>query len=71
MGAVNQTVNPTMRTDLQQARDLARNMTDDSLWRLEYAIDTAVANVISSAGIRNQIETAVQAVIDNFKRNHP
>ena len=71
MGAVNQTVNPNLKADLQQVRDQARKMSDDSLFRLEYAIDTAVANVISSTGIRNQIETAVQAVIDNFKRNHP
>jgi len=71
MGAVNQTVNPQMYDDLQKVRTKASAESDDSRWNLEYNIDKAVARVISAAGIRAQVEQAIQQVIIDWKKNHP
>ena len=71
MGAVNQTVSSNVYSDLQKIRDQASAESDDTRWNLEYVIDKAVASVISSAGIRQQIEAAIQQVIIDWKRLHP
>jgi hypothetical protein len=71
MGAVNQTVSSSLYTQLQQARTKASQESEDSRWSLEYNIDKAVANVIQAAGIKRQIEQAVQAVLTTFNATHP
>lgn len=71
MGAVNQTVNNQLYSDMQKIRDQASAESEDTRWNLEYVIDTAVAAVISSANVRPQIEAAIQQVIIDWKRLHP
>jgi len=71
MGAVNQTVSNNLYSDLQKVREQASAESEDTRWNLEYVIDKAVAGVISSAGIRQQVEAAVQQVIIDWKRLHP
>jgi hypothetical protein len=71
MGAVNQTVNANLYTELQNARDKADAESEDTRWNLEYLIDKTIAGVISSAGIRPAVEQAIQQVLIDWKRTHP
>jgi hypothetical protein len=71
MGAVNHSVDPAVYRELERAREIARQQTDDTLWNLEYNIDTAVAKVIKDANIQGDIETAVRTVLNDFKQRHP